>query len=264
MRPTLTDLEELARQAGEILRSGFGSRPGYNHSHQVDHKGVIDLVTEMDRRSEDFLLGEIQRRFPDHSAVSEERGGLKGSQEQRWLVDPLDGTVNYAHGVPIYSVSLAYWQNGGVQMGVVYDPMQDECFSAQRGQGARLNGEPVRVSATQQLDDSLLVTGFPYDIRSNPENNLDHFARFSMLTQGVRRLGSAALDLCYVATGRFDGFWEIRLNPWDVAAGGLVAGESGAVVTNLRGGGDYLSPPQSILAANPTIHPLMLAILNAE
>ena len=255
MKPTLTEIETLAREAGEILRLGYGNR------HQVNYKGIIDLVTEVDRRSEQFLLDEILRRYPDHKVLAEESGVSAGEDCCLWYVDPLDGTVNYAHGVPIFSVSLAYQEGGEVLLGVVYDPLRDECFSAEKGMGAWLNREEMRVSNVSDLDHSLLVTGFPYDVRTNPENNLEYFNRFSLLTQGVRRLGSAAIDLCYVAAGRFDGFWEIRLNPWDVAAGGLIAKEAGALVTDLRGGQDYLTQPLSILVANPFIHPAMLAIL---
>ncbi|MFU8771086.1 MAG: inositol monophosphatase family protein [Anaerolineales bacterium] len=262
MNPTISDLEDLARQAGEILRAGFGTRPGFNHTHNVDYKGVINPVTEIDRQSESYLVNEIHQRFPSHSIVAEESGGLKGLKEHEWFIDPLDGTVNFTHGVPIFSVSIAYANSGEILLGVVYDPNRDECFSAQSDKGAWLNGEKIRVSSTDALDNSLLVTGFPYDIRTNPQNNLDYFAYFSKHSQGVRRLGSAAMDLCYVANGRFDGFWEMRLNSWDVAAGGLIAREAGAVVTNMQGGADFMSPPQSILAANPTIHPLMLQVFH--
>jgi myo-inositol-1(or 4)-monophosphatase len=264
MQPKLNDLEELARQAGEILRTGFGTRLGFDHNHYVDYKGVIDPVTEIDRQSESFLLTEIHKRFPSHSIIAEESGGLKGLDEHVWFIDPLDGTVNFAHGVPIFSVSIAYANGGDILLGVVYDPNRDECFSAQSGKGAWLNGETIKVSTTQALDISLLVTGFPYDIRTNPKNNLDYFAYFSKHSQGVRRLGSAAMDLCYVANGRFDGFWEMRLNPWDVAAGGLIAKEAGAVVTNMQGEADFMSSPQSILAANPAIHPAMLQVLREK
>jgi myo-inositol-1(or 4)-monophosphatase len=258
VNPTLLDLEGLARQAGGILRAHFGQRL------QIDHKGVIDLVTEADRRSEDFLLAEIRRRFPGQRLVAEESGGIDGSDGQVWYIDPLDGTVNYAHGLPIFSISIAYAENGQVRLGVVYDPMREECFSAERGLGARLNGQTLCVSATEDLDRSLLVTGFPYDIRTNPQNNLDHFTRLALHAQAVRRLGSAALDLCYVAAGRFDGYWEIRLQAWDVAAGGLIAEEAGATVTNLIGGADYLSWPQSVVAANPLIHPQIVALLASQ
>jgi myo-inositol-1(or 4)-monophosphatase len=260
-QPTLSDLETLARRAGEIIRGGFIRRPGFERAHQVDYKGEIDPVTEMDRRSEAFLLGEIKEHFPAHQIVAEESGTLSGDDCCKWYVDPLDGTVNYAHGIPIFSVSIAFAENEDLSLGVVYDPIQDECFSAQRGSGARLNGQPLRVSTTESLDRSLLVTGFPYDIRTNPENNLDHYARFALRTQGVRRLGSAALDLCYVAAGRFDGFWEFRLSPWDLAAGGLIAREAGALVTDMQGGPNFLSAPYSLIAANPSIHTQILKVI---
>lgn len=254
----------MARSAGEILRDGFQLRPGSHEGFHVEHKGVIDLVTELDYRVERLLLNEIKERFPGHGAVAEETGGLEGSGTRLWYIDPLDGTVNFAHGLPFFSVSVAYAEDGDLKLGVVYDPIQEECFTAERGRGSWLNGELIRVSGASTLDDSLLVTGFPYDIRTNKEDNLDHFAKFSRLTQGVRRLGSAALDLCYVAAGRLDGFWELRLNAWDVAAGGLIGQEAGARVTDLHGEPDFLSPPHSILAANPRLHPLMMEVLQRE
>jgi myo-inositol-1(or 4)-monophosphatase len=252
MPPTLNDLTFLARQSGDILRQSFGQHL------QVDHKGLIDLVTEADRQSERFLLSHIRQHYPADRIVSEESGEYRGSVDHAWYVDPLDGTVNFVHELPIYSVSIAYAEHGELLLGVVYDPMRDELFSAVAGEGAWLNGEPIHPAQAADLDHALLVTGFPYDIRTNPDNNLDHYAHFALHSQGVRRLGSAALDLCYVACGRFDGFWELRLNPWDVAAGGLIARQAGASVSNLAGSDDFISPPQSILAAAPTIHALML------
>lgn len=256
MFPNLDEVQILARQAGEILRKGYGQ------NHQVSYKGEIDLVTEIDRQSEAFLMGEIRQRFPQHTIVAEESGGLSGDNAYRWYIDPLDGTVNFAHGIPIFSVSLAFAHKGLVFLGVVYDPLRDECFSAEVGKGAWLNGKPIQVSNPQALEHSLLVTGFPYDIRTNHQTNLDLFAKFSLNSQGVRRLGSAALDLCYVAAGRFDGYWEMRLSPWDLAAGSLIAQEAGAKVSDLKGGRDYLEPPYSILAAAPNIHAQMLKELN--
>jgi myo-inositol-1(or 4)-monophosphatase len=256
--PTLELLESLALKAGEILRQG--QEQGFS----IAHKGEIDLVTEIDHRAEAFLLAEIQRLFPSHHIVAEETGEVQGDCECAWHVDPVDGTVNYAHGVPFFAVSIAYESRGQLRFGVVYDPMRDECYSAARGQGARLNGRLLRVSSQTDLDQSLLVTGFSYDIRTNPDNNLDHFVRFSLCTQGVRRLGSAALDLCYVAAGRFDGFWEVRIKSYDIAAGGLIAEEAGARVTNLHGSPDYLTPPISILAAPPAVHAQMLAVLHSQ
>jgi myo-inositol-1(or 4)-monophosphatase len=258
MKPSLKDLEELACQAGEILRAGYGK------GMQIDYKGVIDPVTDVDRRAESFLLEEIQRHYPSHRIVAEESGGQGGDDCCLWYIDPLDGTVNYANRVPVFSVSVAYEEAGEVHLGVVYDPLRDECFSAEKGLGALLNGETIHVSEVQSLDKSLLATGFPYDIRTNPDNNLDHFFRFALRSQGIRRLGSAALDLCYVADGRLAGFWELRLSPWDVAAGGLIAAEAGALVTNIHGEPNYFSPPQSILAANPTIHHQMLQVLQEK
>jgi myo-inositol-1(or 4)-monophosphatase len=251
VHPILPDLEHMARQAGQILRAG------YEKDHQVDYKGVIDLVTEVDRESEAFLVGEVQRRFPGHHILAEESGDIAGHAEHSWLIDPLDGTVNYAHGVPVFSVSIAYAHHGQVKLGAVYDPMRDELFSAARGHGAQLNGRRLAIAQAQELKKSLLVTGFPYDAWNSPRDNFANFVKFAKLTQGVRRLGSAALDLCYVAAGRFDGFWELALNPWDVAAGGLVAEEAGAKVTNVDGGPDYINPPQSVLAANPVLHEKM-------
>ncbi len=255
MTPTLKEIEDLARRAGEILRGG------YEGEHQVAYKGAIDLVTEVDHQSEAFLLGEIQRRFPAHRIVSEEIGLVPGAESDQWFVDPLDGTVNYAHGVPFFSVSIAYARNGEVTLGVVYEPLRDEMFSAEKGRGAHLNGRRLKVSEVVELQRSLLVTGFPYDAWITPQNNLEYFGRFARLTQGVRRLGSAALDLCYVAAGRLDGYWELFLHSWDVAAGGLIAAEAGARVTSLSGGEDYLAPPCSVLAAPPGLYLQMLRIL---
>jgi len=252
MQPHLSDLEELAHTAGAILRSGF------EHEHEVHHKGPIDLVTEVDRESEAYLIGEIQKRFPGSHIIAEESGVTQGEEDTTWYVDPLDGTVNYAHHLPIFSVSIACARGGAVQLAAVYDPMREELFSAERGRGARLNTKNIHVTQASQLQDSLLVTGFPYDAWTSPRNNFDYFVKFSKSCHAVRRLGSAALDCCYVAAGRFDGFWEFALSPWDVAAGGLIAEEAGARVTNIDGGPDYISRPQSILAATPGIYDQML------
>jgi myo-inositol-1(or 4)-monophosphatase len=258
MQPGLSYLENLARQAGEILRAG------YSKEHQVDYKGVIDLVTEVDHQSEGFLLGQVQKDFPGHHIFSEESGVIQGNDQHIWYIDPLDGTVNYAHQVPIFCVSIAYASRGSLHLGAVYDPMRDEMFIAERGQGAHLNGQPIQVSSVTELQKSLLVTGFPYNAWNTPQDNFANFVKFGKLSQGVRRLGSAALDLCYVAAGRFDGFWELALNPWDVAAGGLICEEAGARVTNVGGGADYLSVPQSVIACTPGIHSRMLDELHTK
>ena len=248
MKPTLSDLERLARQAGSILRDG------YNKEHTVHYKGTIDLVTEADHASEAFLLGEIKSAFPGGHILAEESGNIQGSNEDLWYIDPLDGTVNYAHHIPIFCVSIGFASNGRLTLGVVYDPMRDELFSAEKGKGAFLNGKRINVSNTTELQKSLLVTGFPYDTWDTDLDNFKYFERLAKKTQGVRRLGSAALDACYVGAGRFDGFWEFKLKAWDVAAGGLIASEAGAKVTAIDGREDFLAPPLSILATTPGIY----------
>ncbi len=247
-QPTLADVERLARQAGQIL---FDS---YEKDHQVDFKGVIDLVTEVDHASEKFLLSEINSLFPGHAFLAEESGASAIQSEHLWIIDPLDGTVNYAHGVPLFCVSIAYSFQNQVLLGAVYDPMRNEMFSAERGKGSWVNGRPLKVTRVNELQKSLMVTGFPYDSWKASPNNFDYFAKLGRMTQGVRRLGSAALDLCYIAAGRLDGYWEFSLKAWDIAAGGLIAEEAGAQVTNIKGNQDYLVAPQSIVAANPDLH----------
>ena len=252
MKPTLTDIEFLARSAGAILREG------YNKEHQIDYKSEIDLVTEIDHASESFLINEIQTRFPGGHIIAEESGETKGQNEDVWYIDPLDGTVNYAHQVPIFCVSIAFASHGILELGAVYDPLRDEMFSAERGKGARLNGKLLQASKAAELKKSLLVTGFPYDTWNTPRNNFDYFIKLAKMTQGVRRLGSAALDGCYVAAGRFDGFWELSLKPWDVAAAALIAEEAGARVSSIDGGTDFLVPPLSIIMSTPGIYQQML------
>jgi myo-inositol-1(or 4)-monophosphatase len=251
MEPVLDDLITWARGAGAILRDGYGK------NHQINHKGRIDLVTEMDQRSEDYLIHQIRSRYPQHRIEAEENGVLTGENSSCWYIDPLDGTTNYAHAIPAFTVSVAYAVQGILQLGVVYEPMRDECFAAQRGQGATRNGEPIHVSATDELVQSLLVTGFPYDPSLVKDGNIPQFAHFTQMTQGVRRIGSAALDLCYVAAGRFDGYWELALNAYDMAAGVLIVEEAGGKVTSIDGDPNYLKPPYCVLAANPSIHKKM-------
>ena len=255
MQPTLLEIATWARQAGEILMNGVGQKI------QIDHKSEIDLVTEIDRLSEAFLLDHIRERYPDDRIVAEESGIIQGNTGNVWHIDPLDGTINYAHGIPIFAVSLGYMQDGELRLGVIYDPVRDECYTAKRGKGAFLNGKPLQVSAADELIQSLLVTGFPYDIRERQDNNLDHYSNLSLQSQGVRRLGSAALDLCYVAAGRFDGFWEVQIQSYDIAAGILIVEEAGGTVTDVYGGQDFLKPPCSILATNGHIHQPMLDAL---
>lgn len=253
MDPELKDMIAWARQAGAILREGYGRQ------HQINHKGRVDLVTEMDHRSEAYLLEQIRAQFPDHSIETEESGFLPGANQARWYIDPLDGTTNYAHAIPFFCVSLAFARDGRTELGVVYEPMRDECFSAQRGKGAWLNDRPIHVSPTTEMLHSLLVTGFPYEPHSVQESNLPAFAHFTPISQGVRRLGAAALDLCYIAAGRCEGYWEQTLRPYDFAAGALIVEEAGGRITTLTGQPDLFQPPYSILAGNPAIHTQMLA-----
>lgn len=258
MQPTLNDIKQWAAQAGDILLEGFGQR------HHIHHKGVTDLVTEIDHRSEDYLVGQIRQRFPGHAICAEESGSLDGDPDHIWYIDPLDGTVNYAHGYPFFCVSLAYAEKGRLKYGVVFDPNRGECFSAERGGGAWLGETRLHVSGVERLIDGMLATGFAYELLDTPLNNLDHFRRFCHQAQNVRRSGSAALELCYVAAGRLDGMWNLRLKPWDIAAAGLIIQEAGGLATSADGQADFLAPPYSILAANPHLHPLMLTVLTGR
>ncbi|MBJ6765398.1 inositol monophosphatase [Myxococcaceae bacterium JPH2] len=221
--------EEGARLAGRVLAERF------HGERSIEFKGGIDLVTDADRASEEVLLAFLRERHPHHAILAEESGATQGASGLRWLVDPLDGTTNYSHHVPHFCVSVAVEGPGGVIAGAVYDPMRDELFSAARGEGATLNGRPLRASATATLEHALLCTGFPYDVRERPHGPVGLFARFVIRAQGMRRTGSAALDLAYVAAGRFDGFFEFGLNPWDIAAGSLLVQEAGGVITHLSG-----------------------------
>lgn len=256
MQPRIDELIRLAKGAGKILKDGFGKQ------HDIKMKGVIDLVTEIDKQAEDYLITKIHNMHPSDKITGEESGIHNGgSTGGQWLVDPLDGTLNYAHGVPIFSVSIAYALNGQVMLGVVYDPMQDECFSAVRGQGAFLNERRLQVSNVQEMVGAMLCTGFPYDVHTTEDNNLNYFGNFVRKSQAVRRLGSAALDLGYVAAGRLDGFWELQLNAWDIAAGMLLVEEAGGVVTDMAGKPIELVPPYSIVASTPALHPQMMEII---
>ena len=249
---------DWAVNAGKILKEGLGKE------HQIHHKGVTDLVTEMDKLSEDYLLGEIRSCFPEHSIITEESGYLDGDDGVCWYIDPLDGTMNYAHGIPFFCVSLAFVQHDQVQLGVVYDPIRDECFSAEKGKGAFLNGQSIRVSDAASLIKSLLATSFPSSDGDLKQAALRDYVHLTGLTQGVRRMGSAALDLVYVAAGRLDGYWSNYLHAWDVAAGALIAAEAGTRVTDRLGSPDFLQPVCSVLAANPLLHPILLEELNCN
>jgi myo-inositol-1(or 4)-monophosphatase len=221
--------EKTARIAGRILADG---RPDELH---IEYKGAINLVTEMDKKCEAYIVDKLSVAFPDHAIIAEEGSAIDAASEFCWYIDPLDGTTNYTHGLPIYCVSIALEKAGELVCGVIYDPCQEEMFTATKGGGTFLNGKQMRVSQETELLKSLLVTGFPYDIRETSEDNLNNFATFAKRARAVRRLGSAALDCCWTACGRFDGFWELKLSPWDLAAGVLMVREAGGTVTDLDG-----------------------------
>jgi myo-inositol-1(or 4)-monophosphatase len=256
--PTLEEVQEIARQAGKILLTRFGK------AHQVQYKGRIDPVTEADKLSETHILNIIRSKYPDHRIISEETGSNQNESPFCWYIDPLDGTVNFTHGVPIFSVSIAFARNNEIILAAVYDPCRDELFGAEKGKGATLNGCRIQVGDADQLVKALLVTGFPYDIATTSQTNLENYNKFARTTQGVRRLGSAALDCSYVASGRLDGYWEIQVAPWDVAAGLLIVCEAGGEVTSADGGDISLDRNLSILAANTVLHSEMLSLLKEE
>jgi myo-inositol-1(or 4)-monophosphatase len=250
---------EAVVTAGRIQMSRLGTEIG------IRHKGPIDLVTEADLATERMLRDLIASRFPGHEVLAEEagRGGRRGAPASHvWIFDPIDGTTNYAHGLPIFCASLALSIDGVVAVGAIYDPTRNELFTAELGGGAYLNGRPMSVSTSRRLIDSLLVTGFPYDVHVTAEESVGMFGVFLERAQAVRRLGSAALDLCYVAAGRFDGFWEKRLNPWDMAAGVLLVQEAGGKVTAIDGGRFDLYAG-SLLASNGLVHEEMAETIAA-
>jgi myo-inositol-1(or 4)-monophosphatase len=244
----------VAREAGIFLKERL------NDKHVIDYKGEINIVTEEDRLSEEMITSRIRQRYPDHDILAEESKGMARSSRCRWIIDPLDGTTNYAHGYPVFCVSIALEKENEIHLGVIYNPMLDEMFVAEKGNGAFLNGKRITVSNTTDLSKSLLATGFPYDIRSNRNNNINYFNGMAKSAQAIRRAGSAALDMAYIAAGRFDGFWELRLMPWDTAAGWLMICESGGIVTDLFGGAFRLEAPH-VLATNGKIHHDMVNML---
>lgn len=249
---------EAAKEAGKFLKYNVG-RVKSIETKQGEER---NLVSEIDKGSEERIIGIIRRHFPHHAILAEESGAspdLSGS-DYKWVIDPLDGTTNYLHGLPVYCVTIGIEYKREVVAGVVYDPNLDELFTAEKGSGAFLNGRRLKVTATSKLIDSLLVTGFPYDIAQNPDNAIGHFVNFLTEARGLRRLGSAALDLSYVAAGRFDGFWEVNLNPWDMAAGQLFVREAGGRVTDFAGGESTIYKKQ-VLASNGIIHDAMLTVL---
>jgi len=227
---------------------------------QFKGEGTRDLVTEADKRSEAIIVETITRRFPDHRILAEEGTGTGGMGEYRWIIDPLDGTTNFAHSYPLFCVSIAVERAGEMLVGVVFAPYMRELFVASRSEGATLNGRPLAVSGTTELPKALLCTGFPYRLDASANNNLSHWSNFVLRSQGTRRDGAAALDLCYVAAGRYDGFWEFSLSPWDMAAGALVVQEAGGIVT-MPVGTPYTPESRDIVASNGHLHAAMLDTL---
>jgi myo-inositol-1(or 4)-monophosphatase len=276
-------IAQIGRQAA--LAAGAVMRQNYPKPHQITMKGAIDPVTETDFQCQEIILAMIRQAFPDHGFLAEERGG-EGIVAQppaaapepghsglaweadplrptcRWIIDPLDGTVNFAHGFPMFCVSIALETDGVLDYGVIYDPLRDELFEASRGAGASLNGQPIRVSKIDRMERALVATGFPYDIRERVPETLARLGRMLAITQGVRRAGSAALDLCYVACGRVDGFYEENLKPWDTAAGLVIVTEAGGKITTFDGGAYDLCAP-NIAASNALIHSPLLSLLKA-
>ena len=245
---------EAANAAGAIIRENW------QQPKTIDYKGAIDLVTSVDRECERQIVDVIRRNFPDHSILAEEETDVDGAQNHyRWIIDPLDGTTNFVHSYPQFSVSIALEQNGRVIVGLVYDPIRNECFKAALGQGATLDSSPIRTSIANELDKSLLATGFPYDHRDFADFYLSYFKAFMIRCQGIRRGGSAALDLCYVACGRLDGFWELKLKPWDIAAGSLIITEAGGKLSDFSGK-PFSFRGHETLATNGLIHDEMVRV----
>ena len=249
-QPFLPPMESIAHEAGALLMDYFDKHI------KIEYKGDADLVTAADRKSEALIRDRIRHLWPDHDVLGEEGGLRDTGSDYRWYVDPLDGTTNFAHGYPVFCVSLALEHKDEMIAGLCFDPTRNEMFTAERGKGSRLNGSPIHVSKTTNLAESLVATGFPSHKRhKNP--NIHFYHQITLRTHGVRRAGSAALDLCSVASGRFDGFWEFNLNPWDTAAGVLIVEEAGGRVTDF-GGGRFQLNSRETLASNGIIHDALL------
>lgn len=245
---------DLARKSGLLLKDKF------NHTHEIEYKGDINIVTEADKMSESLIIESIRREYPRHGILSEESPSISGTEKLRWIIDPLDGTTNYAHGYPVFCVSIALEKEDQVILGVIYDPMRDDMFVAVHNEGVFLNERKMTASSEENISRSLLATGFPYDIRDSKENNLSYFNSMALSVQAIRRAGAAALDLAYLAAGRFDGFWELKLKPWDTSAGCLMVEEAGGKVTDLFGKTWNITSPH-LLASNGLIHQQMMDIL---
>jgi len=255
----------LATAVQAVIKGGAMQMAGIDHLH-VEKKGAIDLVTQIDRDVERMFRALVAERFPDHAVLAEEfeaRGDRQNEAEFCWVFDPVDGTTNYAHGLPIFCCACSLERRGQPIVAAIYDPSRRELFSAERGVGAWLNGTPLRVSTADTLIDSLLCTGFPYTVHTEGDYLLGLFADFIRRARAVRRLGSAAIDLAYVAAGRFDGFWEVRLSPWDISAGALIIEEAGGRVSNLAGG-PFESRLGEVIASNGRIHDQMVETIRSR
>ena len=259
MEPGIQDMLDIAFdaavQAGEIQREYYEKK-----NLDIELKGRIDLVTEVDLLCEKAVTATISESFPDHGILAEEGTSINGGSPYQWIIDPLDGTTNFAHGFPMFAVSIGLVKDGEILLGVIYDPLRDELFSAKKDGGATMNGHSIKVSETSQLDKSLVATGFPYDVKTSSRNNLNNFNRVIMEVRALRRPGAAAIDLAYVACGRLDGFWEQRLKPWDMAAGALIVSEAGGIVTDMKGKPLDLFG-ETCCAGNPQIHRQLLDLL---
>jgi len=245
---------QLAFESGKIQKKHF------EKTLSIGYKGEINLVTNVDLECENRIIELVRQHYPDDEIISEEKTNLFETGKNRWIIDPLDGTTNYAHGYPFFCTSIGYEEDGIVTVGVTYNPISDELFWAGKGQGSFFNGNRIAASTVNEIRQALLVTGFPYDVATNPRNNLNHWAAFIMRAQALRRDGSAGLNLSYVAAGRFDGFWELGLSPWDMAAGALIVREAGGIVTSLTGE-EFSLYRGGIVASNGRIHQEMLSVI---
>ncbi len=255
MEKTTETAIKAAREAGSLMRERLGK------IRDIDYKGAFNIVTDVDKGAERIILDILQSEFPGYSVLAEEGGASSSGSEKRWLIDPLDGTTNFAHSYPFFCVSIGLEDAGRIVSGVVYNPIADEMFWAETGKGAWLNQQQLRVSKVSQLSESLLATGFPYDTAKSLDDNMARFVTLTNLSHGVRRDGAAALDFCFVAAGRLDGFWEAKLSPWDMAAGSIIVTEAGGAITDFAGGPFDVSKP-AVLATNGLIHEEVIAVLN--
>lgn len=252
------DIITIAKEAGSIIKNAHRK----NFSIEIKDENLKNLVTEIDKKSEETIINFIRKKYPAHNILAEEGGEKKSSSEYLWVIDPLDGTTNFAHGLPIFSVSIGVQYKGETIAGVVFDVMRDVIYSAEKGSGAFESGKRINVNTNDNIEESFLVTGFPYNIEENPEKVFERFVVMLKKARAVRRLGSAAIDFCYVANGVFDGFWEVYLNPWDICAGKLIVEEAGGKVTDFKGNPISIFNKQ-ILSTNGKIHNEMIELLNS-